>query len=78
MSGRERGHWWKGNNSGLGSMGQIVRKEEAEKVKVGPSHEDLLYCNKDIGLEASWGTEWLSNLTLTGAPVIFSAWGLPH
>lgn len=27
-------------------MGQIVRKEEAEKVKVGPSHEDLLYCNK--------------------------------
>lgn len=59
-------------------MGKIVRKEEAEKVKVGPTREDLLYGNKDIGLEASWGTEWLSDLMLTGAPVIFSVWGLPH
>ena len=34
-------------------MGQIGKKDEAEKVKLGSSCEDVLYYAKDMGLEAS-------------------------
>lgn len=43
--------------SRVGSTGQIVKKDEGKKVKVGSSCEDLPYRAKDTGLQASRGTE---------------------